>query len=164
MKILVSDTSVLIDLERGGFVDSCFHLPFAFAVPDLLYNRELAAYEGPRLIELGLRVEELSGQEVAAAQAVRAAHPRLSLPDAFAYALASLRGWTLLTGDGELRALASAENVPFFGVLWVLDRWFESAVIEAPILASGLDAIARHPRCRLPVEEIQVRLTRYRRE
>lgn len=47
MKILVSDTSVLIDLERGGFLDSCFKLPFAFAVLDLLYNRELAAYEGP---------------------------------------------------------------------------------------------------------------------
>jgi hypothetical protein len=69
-----------------------------------------------------------------------------------------------LTGDGELRALASAKNVPFFGVLWVLDRLFESAVIEAPILASGLDAIATHPRCRLPVEKIQVRLTRYRRD
>jgi predicted nucleic acid-binding protein len=49
----------------------------------------------------GLRVEELSGDEVTAAQTVRAAHQKLSLPDAFAYALASVRGWTLLTGDGE---------------------------------------------------------------
>jgi hypothetical protein len=30
------------------------------------------------------------------------------LPDAFAYALASVRGWTLLTGDGELRTAPSS--------------------------------------------------------
>ena len=49
MRILVSDTSVLIDLERGVLLDSCFNLPFEFAVPDLLYARELAAFGGPAL-------------------------------------------------------------------------------------------------------------------
>jgi hypothetical protein len=121
MKILVSDTSVLIDLERGGLLDSCFQLPFELAVPDLLYARELKDFGGPALVARGLRVEELSGDEVTAAQTVRAAHRKLSLPDAFAYALASVRAWTLLTGDGELRTLAAAQGVPFFGVLWVLD-------------------------------------------
>jgi hypothetical protein len=28
MKVLVSDTSVLVDLERGAIIDSCFRLPF----------------------------------------------------------------------------------------------------------------------------------------
>lgn len=75
MTILVSDTSVLIDLERGGFLDSCFRLPFAFAVPDLLYARELAAFGGPELVARGLRVEELVSHEVVIAQNVRVAHP-----------------------------------------------------------------------------------------
>jgi hypothetical protein len=162
MKILVSDTSVLIDLERGSFLDSCFKLPFEFAVPDLLYKRELAEFGGPKLVELGLRVEVLSGDEVTIAQTVRTAHPKLSLPDAFAYTLASARRWSLLTGDGELRALAKAEKVPFFGVLWILDQLFEGAVIEAAAIASGLQAIAAHPRCRLPAGEVQGRLERYR--
>src|SRR5215475_3156796 len=70
MTILVSDTSVLIDLERGDLLDSCFRLPHEFAVTDLLYARELADHGGPALRELGLRVEELDGQEVSAAQAV----------------------------------------------------------------------------------------------
>ena len=84
MKILVSDTSVLIDLERGGFLDSCFRLPFEFAVPDLLYARELADFGGPELVARGLRVEELTGDEVTAAQTVRVAHLKLSVPDAYA--------------------------------------------------------------------------------
>lgn len=161
MRILVSDTSILIDLERGNLLDSCFGLPFEFAVPDLLYANELADYGGSTLVARGLRIEELTGEEVATAQQVRTEHPKLSLPDAFAYSLASARGWTLLTGDGELRALAQAQHVPFFGVLWVLDQLFDGQVIEAVMIIAGLEAIAAHPRCRLPRAEIQARLVRY---
>jgi hypothetical protein len=157
--ILVSDTSVLIDLERGGFLDSCFRLPFEFTVPGLLYARELAGFGGPELVARGLRVEALVSQEVVIAQNVRVARPRLSLPDA--YALASARGWTLLTGDGELRALAQADHMPFHGVLWLLDQFF--AFVEATTIVAGLETIASHPRCRLPSAEIKVRLERYRR-
>jgi hypothetical protein len=163
MKILVSDTSVLIDLERGGFLDSCFKLPFEFAVPDLLYARELADFGGPTLVAHGLVVQELTGDEVTAAQTVRGDHPKLSLPDAFAYALASVRGWILLTGDGELRMIAEAEGVEFYGVLWVLDQLFDGQVMEAETIVNGLETIAAHPRCRLPRAEIQIRLERYRR-
>ena len=67
MKVLVSDTSVLIDLDRGSLVEPAFRLPFEFAVPDLLYERELKAHGGPGLIRLGLRVEELDGDEVSIA-------------------------------------------------------------------------------------------------
>jgi hypothetical protein len=164
MKILVSDTSVLIDLERGGLLDSCFKLPFEFAVPDLLYTRELAEFGGPALVARGMLVQELTGDEVTTAQTVRGNHPKLSLPDAFAYALASVRGWTLLTGDGELRALAEVEGVEFYGVLWVLDQLFDNDVTEAAVIVSGLETIAAHPRCRLPRAEIQSRLERYRKK
>jgi hypothetical protein len=158
MKVLVSDTSVLVDLERGNLLDACFHLPYEFAVPDLLYNKELANFGGPELIARGLRIEELTGDEVAAAQHVRGIRPMLSLQDAFAYALASSRGWRLLTGDGELRALARAERVTFHGVLWVLDNLFDGQIVEAEIIVMGLEAVATHPRCRLPRGNIRSRL------
>lgn len=163
MPILVSDTSVLIDLERGDLLDGCFGLPHEFAVPDLLYRHELEGFGGPELVAKGLRIEELTGQEVTVAQATRGSRPKLSLPDAYAYSLASVRGWTLLTGDGELRALAEANGIPFFGVLWVCDQLFETKVMEAVAIADGLDLIAGHPRCRLPRAEVHVRLQRYRK-
>ena len=68
----------------------------------------------------------------------------------------------MLSGDGELRALAEAEQIPLYGVLWVTDQLFDGRVIEAPVIVTGLETIAAHPRCRLPNAEIQVRLTRYR--
>lgn len=162
MTILVSDTSVLIDLERGHLLDACFHLPIEFAVPDLLYKRELAEYGGAGLIARGLRVEELTSAEVTVAQTIRGVWLRLSLPDAYAYSLASGRKWGLLSGDRELRALAESEQIPLYGVLWVTDQLFDTRVIDSAIVASGLEAIATHPRCRLPHAEIQARLTRYR--
>ena len=85
----------------------------------------------------------LTGQELIVAQTTRGARPKLSLPDAFAYSLASKRGWTLLTGDGEL--LAQAQGLPFFGVLWVCDQILDSEVIEALALAAGLEAIGALP-------------------
>ncbi len=162
MMILVSDTSVLIDLERGQLLSACFQLPQTFAVPDLLYRRELADYGGPELVARGLRVEELTSDEVARAQAIRGARPKLSLPDAFAYALAAQRQWSLLSGDGELRALAQAENMPLFGVLWVTDQLFDARALAASVIVSGLEAIIGHPRCHLPVAEVEARLARYR--
>ena len=47
MNVLVSDTSVLIDLERGSLLETSFALTFRFAVPDLLYRQELAEHGGP---------------------------------------------------------------------------------------------------------------------
>jgi hypothetical protein len=162
MKVLVSDTSVLVDLERGALIESCFRLPFEFAVPDLLYRRELSDHGGPELMKIGLRVEELSPAELGLAQNVRGEHPKLSLPDAYAYVLASSRAWALLTGDGELRTLAQTKKVQCFGVLWLCDQIFESNANEAAKLLAGLEAIAGHPRCRLPRAEITIRLERYR--
>lgn len=53
MKVLVSDTSVLIDLDRGNLVEATFRLPFEFTVPDLLYERELKEHGGPEFVRMG---------------------------------------------------------------------------------------------------------------
>lgn len=162
MTILVSDTSVLVDLGRGALLEACFGLRMEFAVPDLLYQRELATAEGPRLRELGLRVEELSGAEVATAQAIRSARNKLSLPDAFAFTLAQSRGWELLTGDGELRSYAQEQGIVFHGVLWMCDRIFEAETVAPADLAAALETIIAHPRCRLPKTAVEACLKRYR--
>lgn len=46
MPVLVSDTSVIIDLDRGALIEDLFRLPYEFAVPDLLFARELAGALG----------------------------------------------------------------------------------------------------------------------
>lgn len=161
MAVLVSDTSVLIDLERGSFLEPVFRLPFVFAVPDLLYERELRDHGGAALIDMGLRVEALEGSVVALALKYRRVRRSLSLPDSFALALSKANSWTLLSGDGSLRVLALEEDVECHGVLWLLDRLHEHQILHQDALAEGLRQISGHPRCRLPQAEIRARLRTY---
>jgi hypothetical protein len=107
--------------------------------------------------------QELNKDELTVVQQIRASRPRLSVADAYAFSLAASRAWTLLTGDGELRSLAQERTMPFHGVLWVLDQIFEAKACAPAKLVVGLEAIAGHQRCRLPRNEIQICLSRYRK-
>jgi predicted nucleic acid-binding protein len=158
--VLVSDTSVLVDLHRGGILDVALGLPYRFAVPDLLFERELKLWP-----DLGIagRIEVLSldGPAVELASSFRRADSRLSLPDAFALALAKTGGYTLLAGDASLRAMAESEGVACHGVLWVLDELEEHALALTEVLHAALSRLSQHPRCRLPKSEIRRRMDRW---
>ena len=41
-RVLVSDSSVLIDIERGALLEAAFSMSYELCVPDLLYHQELA--------------------------------------------------------------------------------------------------------------------------
>ena len=60
--VVVSDTSVLIDLERASLLTPSFCLRFDFAVPDLLYERELKSFGGEDMRKRGMRVEALDSE------------------------------------------------------------------------------------------------------
>jgi hypothetical protein len=161
MRILVSDTSVLVDLERGGLLSHAFRLAAEFAVPDVLFERELKPYGGDRWRELGLRVETLDGAGVEHAQSFRRTNPGLTLSDAFALSLAKTNDWTLLTGDAALRAMAESETVDCHGLLWLLDQLEHERAASQVELHAGLVRITVNPRCRLPKLEVETRLKRY---
>lgn len=161
MSILVSDTSVLIDLERANLVREVFGLPYQFAVPDLLYKNELAGALGDQLVAYGLVIETLTPGEVRAAQLVRQQDARLSLPDAFAFAIAKSRAWALLTGDGALRERSMAEGVSMHGVLWLFDELANGNHVPFGQLHQSLSTLAGHSRCRLPRTAVRERLQRF---
>lgn len=163
LQVLVSDTSVLIDLERGALLTASFRLPYRFAVPDLLYRQELQNWNGEELVKLGLSVEALDSDGVNRALTYRQRVRALSLPDCFAPALAETQSWILLSGDSDLRQLAAIEGVSCHGVLWLLDEMRTTAVASNRELYDGLTAMAAHPRCRLPRAEIRRRLASYAR-
>jgi predicted nucleic acid-binding protein len=158
--VLVSDTSVLVDLERGQVLEVALQLPYEFAVPDLLFHRELHAWDRPSLKQR-ITILSLDGEGVQLATKFRRADARLSLPDAFALALAKAGGHTLLSGDSALRTMADAEGVRCHGVLWVMDEIELHALATTKELHTALTSISEHRRCRLPKAEILKRLKRW---
>ncbi len=160
MSVLVSDTSVLIDLDRGDLLEHLFRLPYDFCVPDLLYKKELAGDLGDKLRSHGLDVVELSPSELSRATSLRRELKVLSTPDTFAFSLAEARRWTLLTGDGALRQLAQRQGVGMHGVLWVIDEFERENIVGARTLHRALSEIHAHPRCRLPAADVRRILAR----
>lgn len=160
MNVLVSDTSVLIDLERARLLVPAFGCGLAMIVPDLLYRTELEAANGAYLVSLGLAVVDLTPGEVTLTQEVRRERPGLSLPDAFALALATRSQHALLSGDGLLRKAATDRGLKVFGLLWLLDEMHARGV-AADLLYQGLSALDADPRCRLPKTAIKDRLLRW---
>ena len=161
MILLVSDTSVLIDLERGDLLPLAFTCGMTMVVPDLLYTRELEGYNGTYYRELGLQVVSLNPEEISLAQEMSSTHRSLSLPDCFALACATRPQHALLTSDGPLRAIAERRGVTRYGLLWLLDRIAETNAASLGSLHEGLTKISAHPRSRQPIGEVRSRLQRW---
>ncbi len=161
MIVLVSDTSVLIDLERAGLLETAFSCGITMVVPDLLYHRELEKHNGPYLCALGLGVVALTATELSDAQVIKLDRPSLSLPDCFALACATRSNHCLVSGDGIMRKEAEKRTVTVHGLIWLLDQMMESGVSQHS-LASGLTNLLNHPRCRLPRDAVELRLSRWK--
>ena len=108
MQLLISDSNILIDIEVAGLTPALFKLPYTFAVPDILFEEELAGQHG-HLTGLGLEILELSPALVVQVEAWAETYRAASRHDLTALALAKAEQCPLLTGDKALRQ--AAENI-----------------------------------------------------
>ena len=156
MQLLISDANVLIDLEDGRVLETCFSLPFQFQVPDVLYVEELCDWHS-HLLQLGLSVGELSAESVVYAVGIRSHAPRLSQNDCFALALACQEQCPLLTGDAALRKVAEEQLVEVRGTIWLVEQMVGHALCTTE---QARDAYHRMKECgsRLPWGEAFRRL------
>ena len=166
MKVLVSDSSILIEFSKRELLDKMFQLEFEFAVPDLLFREELidlGAYSRRDLLGLGLRVESLDAEGVEVAIAYQSERPALSLVDSFALALASHQGWNLLTEDRTMRSVADSKGIAYLDALWVIDNMLDTGVLSVSQVVAVLEAMLDDPRCPVPRGDLAVRIRQLRR-
>ena len=128
MQLLISDANILIDLEEGELIKEMFQLPFSFSIPDILFEEEMAGEHG-YLPDLGLKLEELSGEVMASAEALIQKYTNPSRHDCFALALAKDKECPLLTGDKALRKAAETEAIMVNGTLWVVEQLIHQQLI-----------------------------------
>lgn len=163
MKVLVSDSSILIEFSKRDLLDRMFQLEFQFAVPDLLFHEELidlGAYSRRDLLGLGLRVESLDSKGVETAIAYQSERPALSLVDSFALALAAHQGWNLLTEDRTMRSVADSKGIANMDALWVIDNMIEAGILSASQVVAVLEAMRDDPRCPVPIPDLVARIRR----
>lgn len=162
MRLLISDANILIDMEAGALMETLFRLPMQFAIPDLLYYEEIE--EGsPGLEQLGLQVMEVSGEFVKYAAELPSQYAA-TLPskngakpshnDYLALALAKQESCTLLTGDSNLRIVASQEQISVMGTIGLLCAMVENQLLAVDDALQALQRMKERKR-RLPWHEAE---------
>lgn len=132
MLLVISDASVLIDIECGELTSAMFSLPLQFAVPDILFDEELADRHG-HLLQFGLISKTMSGDLVREAYSLRQRYVRTSVNDLLALTLAKHEDCQLLTGDKALREVASELNVEVHGTIWLVDEMLRGGKITVDV-------------------------------
>jgi len=135
MRIIINDSSALIDLAKTRLLECLLQLPYRFVIPDVLYADELINlrhYQREQLLDIGFVLGELDGVQVGKASAYSQQYPQLSLNDCFALVMAETTpDAVLLTGDQRLRRVAEQQGVAVHGILWILDQAYEQSAVDA---------------------------------
>ncbi len=73
MRIVVSDSSCLIDLRKVSLLDALLELPYEILIPNTLFDDELLKFSDSQksaLIRGGMKVIDLPGEKVLRARQV----------------------------------------------------------------------------------------------
>jgi predicted nucleic acid-binding protein len=159
MRILINDSSALIDLAKTRLLENLLRLPYRFVIPDALYADELITlhhYRREQLLDIGFVLGELDGPQIGKAGEYSHRYPALTLNDCFALVMAAtMENAVLLTGDQRLRRVAERHRVETHGILWILDQAHEGGTVDAVTLHAALRLLADDPLTRLPGKELQ---------
>jgi predicted nucleic acid-binding protein len=159
MTIVVSDTSVLIDLVDADIVDEFFSLEMDVRTNTLVIG-ELDEEYRPEIDETLLTIDIPGEAMMQRIGASRVSLPALSLADTAALLQAQDLGAMLLTGDKALRRCAES-LVEVHGSLWIFAKLVEDGILSKKNAARRLKRlVALNPR--LPREEVEKLLQEWR--
>ncbi len=153
MLLIISDASVLIDIECGRLTNTMFSLHWKFAVPDILFDEELAERHS-HLLEFGLISKPMSGDLLSEVYKLRQKYIKTSVNDLLALILAKHENCQLLTGDKALRQAASELSVSVHGTIWLVDQMLQSKKITVDVARTAFQHM-KDGGSRLPWDEIE---------
>ena len=166
MRVIVSDTSCVIDLHKAALLEEFVALPYTVTIPLPLFVHEALSIDERtknRLIELGLEVVNVAPAGVAKAMQYANQYPALQSNDCFALVVAEDSDQSLLlTGDKRLKTVATDHGVDAHGVLWATDEIYEHKLCDSKKLRDGLRVFRDDPLVFIPNGPIRSRLRRYR--
>jgi len=160
LSILVTDTSIWIDLHHGGILPEFFRLPYRIVATDLAASREFYRPGWQVLESLGLEIVELDPDKVAELILLRAQYSALSAADLSAFIVARDLEGILLTGDQKLRMMVEGFGMRVHGLLWCLDQLVAHGVVDPLAASLCLQQIVTKGG-RLPTQEVKRRLNEW---
>lgn len=164
MRLVVTDTSVFIDLMDVGALAHFFALGFEvhttlFVVDEL--NAEQSTQLLPFIGSRALVVDHFDGATISIVEALET-RTGLSFTDRSIIHLALLLKATLLSGDGGIRKECAARRMQLHGSIWVVEQlWMRGLLAPVPAITC-LEYLRTH-NPRLPVADIEALIERIRK-
>lgn len=158
MRIIVSDSSALIDLKKGGLLEVFMRLPWELIVPEDILADELLSFTWEEIAAMrrGMTAAVLNGVELQRVRELQQGVPALSIHDCTALIVAGrTAGAVLLTGDRRLREKATDAGIECHGVLWAAEAIAEAGLATGKTLLSALARWRADPLVRLPRAELE---------
>jgi len=139
-QIVVSDTSIFIDLHEVGLLNEFFHLPWEVYTTDLVMSK--LQYENQRDAVLRfkengvLHVAQFNFEEIVEINKLQQRFGKktnVSLPDCSVWYYAKQNGCTMLIGDCKLQHSTMHDGIDVKGIFYVLDMLVETGTIPLEI-------------------------------
>lgn len=166
--IVVSDTNILIDLIEAGVLEQFFLLPMKVHTTDIVIS-EVTAPEQKAQVRTLVQTRCLTVKTYTPDEMLRLLNfvnsrrrkCNLRIADFSVWQYASESNYILLTGDGNLRKLASEDGVEVHGTIYIFDKMVEQKILTPVIAADKLELLysINH---RLPKSEIDSRIEKWR--
>lgn len=168
--LVVSDTSIFIDLYEIDLLDAFFRVGWEIHTTDFVIQELTDSDERERVLEFEqaglLTVKVFSSEEMLELLELYNEHQtnsNLSLQDCSVMLYAKNSSAMLLTGDARLRKKATQESIDVRGSIYVLDVIKESGLLPASVLIEKAEQLALlNPR--LPKNEMSSRISQWKAE
>lgn len=158
MKVLVSDSSVIIDLCRYRLIQPLGQLPYDFCITDITLAEILRDDHRSDLLGTGIRVVSLTSEEMGLLMRFQTENKGLSNADCSSLAIMKSRKYALLAGDRIMRRTAKDGGFEVHGTLWIIDAYLDHNLVTPKTIRSTLELMLEDPRIRLPRSEMHRRI------
>lgn len=132
--IVVSDTNIFIDLVKLNLLGDFFALPWDIHTTDFVIN-ELTDYEQRIAVTAFIKRKKLTVGKLNADEIgdiVRRSNEtggKISITDFSVCLYSKKNNFILLTGDGNLRKVASNDNIEVHGILYLFDELVSYSIL-----------------------------------
>ncbi len=163
--IVVSDTNIFIDLVKLNLLGDFFLLPWDIHTTDFVINEltdpdqnaAVTAFIKRKRLTVGKLSVEGVGEVVDKSKETGG---RISITDFSVCHYAKKNGYTLLTGDRNLRKVATAEGISVHGILFLFDELVAHAILP-PRLAVEIITKLKSINTWLPFDEVDSRIKKW---
>lgn len=159
MQIIISDGCYLKSLRDASLCGALTCLPYKVAIPDVVFedrDTELCEVDKKCLLNGGIEILELPGNDVLKVSSLSREHPSLTVNSSFAFILARKNPESLLlTDDSYLLKIARTIPISTRSILWLLNEIHQLSLVSSFHLCEALHLLQKNFAFNLSPHEVR---------